>query len=542
MPVWVLVAATTAFAAVPPALEQARARRDAGDLRGALAIAEAVAAAHPADAGAWALAGDLRYAAGDRNGARAAYEAARAAGLPDARIDGLVTMLRARPGAPLAGHGAGAAGADTRNEAAYVRALTAFNAGQHARATELAAGVVAAAPGHHEAWALLGRCRLARGDRAGAREAFGRSLALSADQPEVAALQEELHLPEAVAPVPAASSGDHAPTGAAAGATAFADPARAERSAAPPVLPGPVRTGEQAFASPPPATPVLRERHRPDAEWPLPESPDRSGAQGPLGRAPGGRRAGSGRAWSFGVGAGVAGHGLAILRDRADESYEDEMRSVRASGGTASVESGRGGPRAPLGLEVRMALRPGAGLLAGLELAPSTEDVWRLDEQLPFSGLRGVRTERRRTGWFGMLAGGWLERAIAPGWRAGGSVAAGGLYAWLDQITESELWWSAAGPPDRLKGAIAWGGWGFQADLAGELSRELTGPLSAWIGAGWRFAWVPRMSAQVPYRYLDGNGVWHESVETRTVREPDRTATRFDFSAFRAALGVRVAL
>ncbi len=509
--------------AAPPGLAGAVARRAQGDLRGALALAEAAAVAHPGESAGWALVGDLRYSAGDRAGARDAYEAALAAAPGDGRIAGLIDTLRSRPGMPLT-----ARTATSRGEAAYVRALTAFNAGQIGPATELAAGVVAAAPEHHDAWALLGRCRLARGDRTGATDAFAQSLALRPDQPEVIALREESLLPPGDA---GAAMAGLTPSAASSRTTTGTSTA--------PVLPGPVRTGESSLPVPPPSIRYPGRAAPSDPEWPLPESPG-AGVQGPLSR--GERVTGRGRTWSIALGAGVAGAGLGALCDDADEQFERSVQLARLAGSSASVEADRGGPRAPIGLELRRTGRPGAGLRWLLELTPSSEDRWRFDQESPATGFRTIRTERRRTGLFGASAGGWFEHEVAPRWRVGGSAALGGIRAWFDQIVEREDWWVSAGPPDRSREVVEWTGWGWQFDFAVEAARELAGPLTAWMGAGWRIARVPRMSATVIRPSLDATGAWRDIPRSVTLSETGGMPTALDFSAVRASLGLRLAL
>lgn len=510
-------------APAPPSAERAAARRAAGDLRGALGVAEAAAAANPGDGAAWTLAGDYRYALGDRAGALEAYQAAAASGHGGGRVAGLLATLSARPASPLGLRGSAAPLPGASGEATYLAALSAFNAGRVVPATELAAALIAAAPRHWEGWTLLGRCREARGDAAGAREAWHRSLSLHPGQPDVVGW---------LGPVAAPPPADDVTPGR--GIAAASVLPVAGRSAAPPVLPGPVRTGEQAMAAPPPSLRYPAPMPRADAEWPLPESPDRAGVQGPL-SAGGGARGGA-AGLRFEAGFGVSGPGLGLRRDRISEAYEHGARMVRAAGGTATVESSLAAARATLHLAADVPWRDGWSVTGRIEYAPEAEDWWRADNRFGGAGPRSVSTERRATSLFSVLAG--VRRIWTTGgrWEFSSRGALGAVRAWMTVREEDELWWSAAGPPTGSSASYTFGGWGPSGEAVVEASVAFHPLLRAFVEAGGRLAWVPSLSTDWTFD-ADGDGV----SETRRVteRESDGTPVRYDFSAFRAAIGIR---
>lgn len=77
-------------------------------------------------------------------------------------------------------------------DAWYRDAAAAEAAGDHATACTKAAQVTAAAPGHWQAWQLLGNCRYASGDRAGALAAYEQSLAVHPDNPDLQTFVNQL--------------------------------------------------------------------------------------------------------------------------------------------------------------------------------------------------------------------------------------------------------------------------------------------------------------------------------------------------------------
>jgi len=77
----------------------------------------------------------------------------------------------------------------------YREAAAAEAAGDHATACAKASQVTAAIPGHWQAWQLLGNCRYAAGDRAGALAAYEQSLAVHPDNPDLKAFVSQLKTP-----------------------------------------------------------------------------------------------------------------------------------------------------------------------------------------------------------------------------------------------------------------------------------------------------------------------------------------------------------
>ena len=75
---------------------------------------------------------------------------------------------------------------------AYQSASAAYAAKRHAEARDLAEAVVAADPGHWQAWQLLGNSRYALGDRAGALVAYRTSLELHPDNPALKTFADSL--------------------------------------------------------------------------------------------------------------------------------------------------------------------------------------------------------------------------------------------------------------------------------------------------------------------------------------------------------------
>jgi hypothetical protein len=237
--------------------------------------------------------------------------------------------------------------------------------------------------------------------------------------------------------------------------------------------------------------------------------------------------------------AGVMGHGLAVNRIRERKQAERQAAASRASGSTITLDSDEAGARVPLEIEIRRRFGGSWGFLARMAYAIPVEDVTTMDTRTPWFVARLVETTRRRSGHLGLALGGWAEGEFAPGWRAGVSAAAGGVYGWRTVISELEWWWTPAGPPDLDRSGVAWGGWGVLGDLAVGASRDLAGPLRIFVEGGFRAAWVPRMTAVVAYRDRDGDGLL--DAERVVDRERGKAATRYDFGAWRAAIGVRIA-
>jgi hypothetical protein len=77
----------------------------------------------------------------------------------------------------------------------YREAAAAEAAGNHAVGCEKALATTVAAPGHWQAWQLVGNCRYAAGDPAGALAAYGKSLELHPDNPDLAVFIRQLKTP-----------------------------------------------------------------------------------------------------------------------------------------------------------------------------------------------------------------------------------------------------------------------------------------------------------------------------------------------------------
>ncbi len=88
-------------------------------------------------------------------------------------------------------------------DAYYSAALGYYNAGDFANALGQANSAVGADPGHWQAWQMVGNCKYAQGDKAGALEAYGRSLAINPNNPQLKSFVEQQGAGQAAGQAPA---------------------------------------------------------------------------------------------------------------------------------------------------------------------------------------------------------------------------------------------------------------------------------------------------------------------------------------------------
>jgi len=151
---------------------------------GALAKAESAVKLNPGLWQAWQLAGNCRYAKGDTAGAVSAFDQALLVNPDNPQLKTFVDQVRNT--APAA------APAAVDPDAEYQESLALYNAGNYDGALARSGAAVGANPAHWQAWQMVGNCRYAKGDVAGAVDAYNRSLAVNPDNPQLKAFVDSM--------------------------------------------------------------------------------------------------------------------------------------------------------------------------------------------------------------------------------------------------------------------------------------------------------------------------------------------------------------
>jgi len=159
-----------ADAAADQAYQEALQLYGAGNYSAALPKAEAAAQADPKHWQAWQLAGNCRVALNDNAGAITEYGYSLSINPDNPQLKAYVDQLKAA-GQPVP---AATAPADH-----YQAATAAYNAGDYDKVLTEGAEAVKDNPQNWEAWQLVGNARYARGDKAGAQEAYRKSLEIN---------------------------------------------------------------------------------------------------------------------------------------------------------------------------------------------------------------------------------------------------------------------------------------------------------------------------------------------------------------------------